>query len=174
MSKATIRRADADDQEDVLNLWLTLMDEQAALEPRLDVAEDAAERWRNDFPEWIRDETRRLFVAERTGEIVGFLSAERYTPPPVYTTPGEVYINELYVQQGARRQGLGQRLAEAVTAWADSLEAERLRLGVLTVNETGRAFWQDLGAKPLSETLTITLGASSDRGASEAGGNIGF
>lgn len=174
MAAITVRRAAPADKEAVLTLWLALLDDQAALEERFGVAEDAAERWRNDYPEWLRDETRRLFVAERKGRVIGFLSAERWTPRPIYAATNEVYIHELYVREEARHRGAGRQLVDEVKAWAETLGAERLRLGVLMANENGRAFWKKIGAKPLSQTLTIALDQHPDGPASGKQNTIGF
>lgn len=157
MNEPSIRRARKEDARQVGALWLRLLVEQAALEARFGVADDALERWTNDFPHLVDDEQYRVFVAERDGDLVGFITACLWTPPPIYAGPPEVYMNELYVVPEMRRQGGGRRLVEAVKAWAEALPAERLRLSVLTANAEGRAFWERLHAQPLSVTLTITL-----------------
>ncbi len=138
-------------------LWLQFLREQAALDVRFRVAEDALMRWRNDFPHWIRDSSRCLFVAVLDGEVVGFVTAQRWTPPPVYAGPTEVHVNELYVRPEARGRGAGRRLLQAVRAWAEETGAERLRLTVLAANEEGQAFWRHLEAHPFALTMTIDL-----------------
>lgn len=152
-----IRRAQKRDREQLGALWMALLEEQAGLDPRFQVAGDALERWTNDFPVWLADETYRLFVAERGDALLGFATAERWGPPPIYEAAEEVYLNELYVVPGARRQSVGGQLAEAVRAWAASLEAERIRLGVLAANAAGQAFWKREGAETFTTTLTLEL-----------------
>lgn len=138
-------------------LWLGLMREHAALEPRFGVADDALHRWQNDFPYWLADDDRRLFVAEAGGELVGFATAQRWSPPPIYRASDEVYLDELYVLPAARGQGLGRQLLGAVRAWAETVGAGRLRLGVLAANAEGRAFWERQQARVLSLVYTIEL-----------------
>ena len=152
-----IRRARKEDQQQIGVLWLWLLDEHAAMDPRFGVADDALERWSNDFEYWLVDEQSRVFVAEQEGVLVGFVTACLWEPPPLYAVSEEVYINELYVVVGLRRQGVGRRLFEAVKAWAEALPVERLRLGVMAANIAGRGFWQRQHAQPLSLTLTIDL-----------------
>ncbi|NBC16802.1 MAG: GNAT family N-acetyltransferase [Bacteroidetes bacterium] len=127
------------------------------MEERFGMADDAVERWHNDFPQWLRDETRRIVVAEEEGAVVGFVTAQRWAPPPIYTFSEEVYLNELYVDPAYRRRGIGQALVAAIRSWSEDLGAERLRLGVLAENEAGRAFWAAQGGTVLSQTLTIPL-----------------
>jgi len=152
-----IRRACKEDQQQIGSLWLRLLDEHAAMDPRFGVAGDALERWLNDFRYWLVDEQSRVFVAEHAGVLVGFVTASLWEPPPIYALGEEVYINELYVVAKLRGQGVGRRLFEAVKAWAEALPVERLRLGVLAANTEGRAFWERQQAQPLSLTLTIDL-----------------
>ena len=169
----SIRRASAEDEDMLTEQWQNLLEEQATQEERFTPAEDAADRWRNDFPEWLRDESYRLFVAERQERFTGFIAARRYSPPPIYAGVTEVYIDELYVAPAARGQGAGRRLVEAVRTWATSLGAQQLRLGVLAANAGARAFWEKQEAVPLSITLTIELETPAATRESAAG-RIGF
>jgi len=149
-----IRRAQPADQATVGDLWVQLLEAQDALDERFGVADDARDRWSNDFPMWLEDETYRVYVAESDG-IAGFATAHRWGPPPIYEESSEVYLDELYVCPDDRREGHGTQLVHAVQDWTDRIGARRLRLNVLAANEAGRAFWTSLDAQPL--TLTYTL-----------------
>jgi GNAT superfamily N-acetyltransferase len=152
----TVRRARKEDQEALAFLWIQFLQEQTALDPRFAVAEDALERWRNDFPLWLNEESRRIFVAEGEG-MIGFSTAHRWWPPPIYEEAVEVYVDELYVAPAARRSGVGRRLVGAVREWAEALGADRLRLGMLAANTPAAHFWEHLGARAYSLTMTIEL-----------------
>jgi len=154
----TVRRARREDEATLAFLWVQFLQEQSALDPRFAMAEDALERWRNDFPMWLNDVSRRIFVAEAAG-LVGVVTAHRWWPPPIYEEASEVYVDELYVAPASRRSGVGRRLVEAVKAWGGSLRANLLRLGMLAANENGLLFWKKVGARPFSVTLTIDLEA---------------
>jgi GNAT superfamily N-acetyltransferase len=177
-----VRPATKADADAVAALWEALLVEQAGLDDRLGVADDASDRWRNDFPHWIDDGTCCLFVAETEGDaaggatrLVGFARAHRTGPPPIYTPTEEVFLDELYVAPEARREGVGTRLADAVVAWADDLGADRLRLSVLAANGDGRAFWAAQQATPFSHTLTRELeGRGEDEQAAKPKNRLGF
>ena len=157
MNPTTIRLARLEDRAEVGRLWLRLLSEHAAFEPRFDVAEDALERWTNDFEHWLRDEQFRIVVAEHAGGVVGFITASLWQPAPIYALVEEVYINELYVLPEARGEGIGRRLVEAIREWAAAYPVCRLRIGVLAANAQGRAFWEHLQARPFLLTLTIEI-----------------
>jgi len=168
-----VRRAQAADQEPVGDLWVRLLDEQDELEDRFGIAEDARERWDNDFPLWLDDETYRVYVAEVDGEIAGFATAHRWGPPPIYEESSEVYLDELYVRPDDRREGIGTQLVDAIHDWTDRMGARRIRLNVLSANEEARAFWAAQDAVPLTLTFTIERTGRED-GEDEGSKKIGF
>jgi GNAT superfamily N-acetyltransferase len=154
---------------------MELLTTQAELDDRIGVSEDARERWENDFPMWLEDDTSRLYVAEaEDGSVVGFAGARRWGPPPIYAESSEVFLDELFVAPDHRREGYGTQLVRAVRTWADRIGAHRIRLRVLTSNADGRAFWAAQDAVPLTMTLTIEGTASADSAADEGTKKIGF
>jgi GNAT superfamily N-acetyltransferase len=176
MTYPDVRRAQPADQDAVGALWKQFLDEQAEQDDRMGVAEDALERWHNDFPVWLEDETARIYVAEDGDEgLAGFVTARRWGPPPIYAESSEVYLDELFVRPEARRQGMGTQLVHAVRDWADQLGAARIRLRVLTSNQSGRAFWAAQDAIPMSMTFTIEGEApEQDHTHDEGSKKIGF
>lgn len=175
MEYPDVRRAQPADQEAVGTLWQHLLDEQSDLDDRMGAAEDALERWNNDFPVWLEDETARIYVAEdEEGGVAGFATARRWGPPPIYEESSEVYLDELYVRPEARRSGYGTQLVHAVRHWSDQIGARRIRLRVLTSNHAGRSFWAAQDAIPLSMTFTIEGESSRETADDEGSKKIGF
>jgi GNAT superfamily N-acetyltransferase len=173
MEYPDIRRAQEADQTAVGDLWVQLLDEQDELEDRFGIAEDARNRWDNDFPMWLDDETYRVYVAETGGEVVGFATAHRWGPPPIYEESSEVSLDELYVRPDDRRKGIGTQLVNAVRDWVDRIGVRRIRLNVLSANEDARAFWTAQDAIPLTLTLTIER-TGDEEGDDEGSKKIGF
>lgn len=175
MDHPDVRRAQRSDKDTIGPLWAELLTSQSELDDRIGVADNAQERWENDFPMWLEDETARLYVAENEdGEIVGFAAARRWGPAPIYEESSEVYLDDLFVLPESRRQGYGSQLVHAVRSWADQIGARRVRLRVLTSNAGGRAFWAGQDAIPLSMTLTIEGAAQEESNADERSKKIGF
>lgn len=174
MAYPDVRQALTDDQERVTQLWIDFMNEQSETDDRLRVSEDAKERWDNDFPAWLQDETRRIYVVEKEGAVVGFATAHRMAPPPIYESYGEIYLDELYVEPAHRREGRGEQLVEAVVNWSDRVQAERVRLTVMNQNEAAIAFWERQDAVCFSRTYTIERDRAGDGGDDEGTRKIGF
>lgn len=154
---AIIRRAKITDQVQIGDLWRAFLVEQGHMDSRVMPSNDALLRWKNDFPTWIRDESRRIFIAEEDGILQGFITALQWAPPPIYMDCSEVYINELYVVPHNRGCGIGTRLFYAVKGWTLSTAAVRIRLRMLASNKRGEHFWKKLSALPFSITMTIEM-----------------
>lgn len=174
----TIRRAEKRDCEQVADLWTAFLEEQAEQDERFQLADDARERFENDFPLWVDDDTQCTFVAEREAgdeaTCLGFATAHRWGPPPIYAEASEVFIDEFYVLPEARRQGVGRKLAQALRDWATELSADRLRLRVLFANEAGRAFWRSVGGAAYATSMTVELEKSSESPSKEEKQRMGF
>ena len=162
MSTVTIRRARATDRESAIALWAQLQEEHAIMDARHRPSRSARERWRNDFVVWTESDAHRVFVAEREGELVGLLTAHPYWPAPIYVQEMEVYVTELVVRPDVRGQRVGEQLVEAVRAWARTQGVSRIRVGVMSRNERGHAFWKRQGAEDFFTTVTLAVRKEAD------------
>lgn len=173
---ALIREATTADRDDVVRLWMSLLRSQAVIDERYTPADDAEVRWRNDFTEWLKRSSRRLFVAEVDGQVHGFITAERWTSIPVYRVSSEVYIGELFVEPSHRRKGIGRALVQAARDWADSIGAQRIRAGILARNDDGFAFWRAAGGEDIAVTIGIELqeAGQPDDAAESGRARLGF
>jgi len=170
----TVRHAEKRDAGQLGALWLEFLREQSSFDERVAIAEDALPRWRNDFPLWLDRGSRYILVAEREGSLLGFITAVKSAPPPVFKYAPEAYVEELYVHPRARQNGVGRRLFKEMVAWADRWGARRVRLSVLSMNEAGLVFWRKIGFTDLSVTLTTGLSSTSVRELSRKKAKLGF
>jgi len=168
-----IRRALLTDRSQLGRLWTAVLKEQCEADGRLGISEDALERWYNDYPLWIKDDSKRIFVADAGGEAIGFLTAHRWAPPPIYAESSEVYIDELYIAADHRGKGMGRKLVDEAKAWAEVVGAKRLRMSALVENRDAVDFWKEQGAEPFSVTLTIEL-KGEETGAKSGVRKLGF
>lgn len=151
-----IRRAEPDDLDQALKLWVLLHKTHEALDSRYKLASDATLRWSNDFRELIRSDHYRYLVAEvDAAHIVGLLVAQLAYPTPLYIPEPYVHIDELVVKHDYRGQGIGQRLVNEAIRWADRIEATDVRAGLLAANLESRTFWRRLGAEAYSVQVII-------------------
>ncbi len=94
-------------------------------------------------------------VAERDGRGVGFALFF-----PTFSTwrcrPG-IWLEDLYVQPGERRSGVGERLLAHLAALTIDRGGTRLEWAALRWNEPALRFYAKLGADQLEEWQTLRL-----------------
>lgn len=153
-----VRAAGGDDRDRLAAMWNCFLEEQAGLDDRFAVADDAAKRWDNDFSEWVGSNVHGLFVAESAAAgLIGFSSVHLWYPPPIYRPALEAYVDEIYVAPAWRRRGVATALLGAVREWSEARNARRIRLGVLDANRAGLDFWKKTGARAFYQTQLIDL-----------------
>ncbi len=94
-------------------------------------------------------------IAELAGEPVGFALFFRNFST-FLGKPG-LYLEDLYVRESARGQGVGRALLAHVAGIARAGDYGRLEWSVLDWNEPAIAFYQSLGAQPMSEWTVYRL-----------------
>jgi GNAT superfamily N-acetyltransferase len=148
MRNVTIRPAAPADAETILGFIKGL----AAFEREPDAVKTTPDDLRRDgFGQHPKFE---VLIAELAGEPVGFALFF-----PTYSTwegrPG-LYLEDLFVTERARGQGIGRKLMAALAAIAVTRGCTRLELSVLHWNPA-REFYHRLGLSHLEEWLSYRL-----------------
>ncbi|WEV59758.1 GNAT family N-acetyltransferase [Bifidobacterium sp. ESL0728] len=92
--------------------------------------------------ELLSDQSCRIFVALRNGNVVGYVQANTYKA--TYGDPA-VNVMGLAVSEDARGKGAGRKLMEAVEAWARSLNTKEVRLNSAEFRKEAHKFYQAIG-----------------------------
>lgn len=151
-----VRRAERADRDAALALWRALHRHHEALDARYRLAPDAALRWANDFDAWVRDEHHRYLVADAGADgLIGLLVAHTGWPAPVYAPALFVYVDDLFVADAYRGQGVGSALLDQARAWAQTLDAVEVRAGLLAGNTAAQTFWRAQGADGFFLTVAL-------------------
>lgn len=129
-------------------LWLPAQEDLAAGSPftlKSDIREAGIDHRRDRL---TNDETVTYLAsgnADRDERLLGFLTAEVQTPPPIFESDRECHINELYVRPSNRSRGVATELLAVVESWAADHGCERLDLNVTVANEIATAFYESAG-----------------------------
>jgi GNAT superfamily N-acetyltransferase len=144
-----IRRAEEQDVPVLLQLIKKL-----ALYERLSHVVTATEEIlrRNLFGE---KSVAEAILAEYQGAVAGF-AVYFYNFSTFEGKPG-IFIEDLYVDESHRRQGLGLAMFMHVARLAKEQGCGRLEWSVLDWNEPAIRFYENLGAEPLSDWTTYRL-----------------
>jgi GNAT superfamily N-acetyltransferase len=143
MSAVTIRRAEPEDAETLLELIRALAEYEHLPPP------DASARERlvaHGFGERPRFET---YLAEINGTAIGYaITFETYS---TFLARPTLYLEDLFVRPEARRRGAGRALLRTLATEAVRRGCGRMEWTVLDWNELAQGFYHRSGATPLDE-----------------------
>ena len=99
------------------------------------------------------------FVADEQGRVLGYVFVRLYTKacPELFRPHVVAEIGDIAVTAQTRRKGIGHQLFEAAKLWARRQHAERLELVVWEFNKQARTFYERLGMRTLSRTMSLSL-----------------
>lgn len=135
----TIREADIEDVERIVDLTLDFENYLIDIDDTL--MSEPFERgvYRKTLMEGLGDEKHRFFVAVKGGIIVAFADYWAY---PEFLHGGVAgYMNNLYVSEESRGQGIGSALVDHILADARNMEAVAMHVPVKPLNKKAIEFY---------------------------------
>lgn len=145
-----VRLATAGDAEAIDRLLLYLDEFHADARP--DLFRVPSERPRGDgfLQGTLEDPEQQILVAVMRGEVVGYVHVVIKSTPAASYRYGRRYseIDTIAVQPAAQRLGVGRKLIEAATRWAESKNVLDHQIAVHEFNQSARALYEDLGFVP--------------------------
>jgi GNAT superfamily N-acetyltransferase len=100
-----------------------------------------------------------VLIAELHGEPAGL--AIYFSTYSTFLARNGIYLEDIYVRESLRGQGIGKQLLAAVAKVAVSRECGRLEWSVLDWNQPAIDFYEALGAVALSEWIKYRLTGES-------------
>ncbi len=156
---ATIRPARPEDAEGLARVYLESAEYHAQLDSeRYSVpgADAIASRYRENRQHAGAD--GRTFVAEISGDIVGFVDARLdRSPDPMHRDMTYCHIVEIAVAARHQRRGIGAQLVRAAEDWGRARGAALASLEYLAANARAAAFYRDIGYAPGAVTAIKRL-----------------
>jgi ribosomal protein S18 acetylase RimI-like enzyme len=152
VSDLTITEIGQDRLDDLRPLWLSLLRYHVDIGSRPLVVDEAAswERRRRHYATWLEQEAALVLVAERTGRPVGYVVVRLEEGLDDVYPWGERHaeIYSLSVAAGARGQGIGTRLLDAVDAQLTALGIVDVTVAAMVENDAALRFYQRRGFVP--------------------------
>ncbi|MCR4646579.1 MAG: GNAT family N-acetyltransferase [Oscillospiraceae bacterium] len=108
----------------------------------------------------LADETKPVFAAfDEQGQILGhaFCMIEEYAGDNVQTDRRTLYIDDICVDEKARKQHVGSALYAHVLEYARSIGCYNVTLNVWECNPGACAFYQAMGMKPYKTGMETIL-----------------
>jgi ribosomal protein S18 acetylase RimI-like enzyme len=149
-----IRLARRGDVPSLLMLWAAMVEENARLDPHLELHPDAREHMARAMAGWVDDGTRIVLVAEESPRLVVGFAAASLGPGNGIQAPDRLgQVTDCFVAPARRRRGIARRLATRLLDLLAERGAEVVRLQVSAHNAASFAFWTSLGYEPLEDVL---------------------
>ena len=155
MDEIRIRVAQASDGDAVIEMAERLQEGAASWRNPQEVRR-AVIGWVRESLADLGDPDTRAFVAERNGEVVGFVCASERSH---FTGEVDTYIGELVVAKNAERSGIGRALVEATEDWGRCRGRRRVAVDTGAANGVARQFYAALGYE--EEEITISRAIDS-------------
>jgi len=151
MEEVRIVRAGLERIEELEPLWKALHAQHLAVDSELPgipmrSQDDAWERRRRLYREWLSEKDALLFTAEYQGRTIGYALAHMHEAYEGWDTHGRVGVLEsIAVLPEMRSRGVGRRLMSALYAELRRLGVTVLEIGVVATNEGARRFYERQG-----------------------------
>jgi GNAT superfamily N-acetyltransferase len=132
--------------------------------------------WQEVINRKLTNPGERMWVAELNGNLVGYVmgclsSASKRRPLRQWlqemsflqratggnSTQPTGWIEDCFVLQEARRQGIGSALVRAALSWFKENHVRQIELGIWMVNGHGQAFWERQGFSPVRLKMSKDL-----------------
>ena len=126
------------------SLWLPAQHEMAAVSEYTlidNIWKDGLTYYRSR----LSDDESITYLARHGDHLVGYVAAEVQTPPPIFQQMRECHINELFVREDARRQGVASELLDTIEDWGRTHNCEQVDLNVDKENRSAKALYETQG-----------------------------
>jgi ribosomal protein S18 acetylase RimI-like enzyme len=153
-----VRRATVDDAEAVTMLHGVLHRMHTEAHPDIFTVFDPV-LTRPRFERLLADDEALIWIAEREGEAVGFVSAtlKHQEASDTVREDRALHVHELVVAPQARRAGVGGALMQAVEDYARSLRLTSVSLNTWLFNTEASDFYERLGYQRLNMQMRRRL-----------------
>ena len=146
-----IRRAEPRDIPGLMNLLLQV--DMVHHNGRPDLFKGPATKYTaEELAEILKNDRTPVFVLtdETDTQLLGhaFCMEQQHENDHVLTDIKTLYIDDICVDENARRQHVGKRLYAAVLAYARETGCHNVTLNVWTCNPGAQAFYESCGMKP--------------------------
>jgi len=159
MTNTTIRRADAADLPALGKLGALLMRTHYDFDRKrfLDPGDNPERGYAWFLGTQLRDDDVIVFVAERQGEVIGYVYAglEPLSWKELRDACG--FIHDVVVGERGRRSGVATALIEAATAWLRERGAPRVMLWTAEQNESAQRLFAGVGFRRTMVEMTLEL-----------------
>src|SRR5258706_8669973 len=159
----TIRPATASDQEQLGRFGGALMRQHHTADPRRFIQVEHPEAGYGRFlVSQISNPNSLVMVAERSGSGIGYVYADVETTNWMELRGPCGGVQDVYVDEAARRLGAGPELMNAAITWIRARGRSQVVLMTKSRNEDAQQLFTQLGFRPTMIEMTLDQGTQGD------------
>lgn len=156
MEQYTIRPATESDIPAIQKL----MTELARSDYPYDAAVDLQWAYMTDGLKYINDNIcdpgKACFVVDHQKQLIGYATSSIKVLPS-WRLLKVAEIENVYISENHRRNGLGKKLVQTVIGWAKELQANRIAVSVFSPNDKATGFYNAIGFSSYDITMEMNL-----------------
>lgn len=152
-----IRQATLEDIDGIESLWKEMAVFHQKIDSYFTLIPEAEANHRTYMTGLLQDDSKRIFVADDAGQIIGFLKAEINAYPPIYLYKNYGHIGAISVTASARRKRVGRCLLDTALDWFREQDLQRVECSVAVENSVSQGFWKGVGFRGFMETHVLNL-----------------
>jgi len=145
MKNIIIRKAKIKDLDKLIGLFLELCEYMTEIDPSYRLSKNKKGVVLKYLRRFIYVGYRNIFVAEKDGELVGFMTAMVVKNSPLFLEKNFGLISEAYVIEKMRKKNINHLMLEATLDWFKKQNIKRIELNVLPGNKLGMKVWEKEG-----------------------------
>lgn len=150
-----IRKATQEDLKAIQELNYKLFElEYNNFDPALNMNWTFSQTGENYFKKSIENAT--VWVAVYNNKVIGYLAGS-IEKTPAYTTKSLAELDNFYIDEEYRRQGIGKRLVEEFKKYCINKEIEEIKVTASAKNMNAKAFYQNNGFDEFEVTYKMEL-----------------
>ena len=131
--------------DDIVALWVELMELHNKINPFHELREDGPENWGKYLSGCMGSADDRVLVILDDEIPIGFCIGRIKENPPLFQTIRYGFISDMHIKASYRRKGIGEKLLNELLGWFKSRGIRRIELRVEPRNDIGMSFWVKQG-----------------------------
>jgi GNAT superfamily N-acetyltransferase len=157
MSELSVRTARVGDLDQIVALRMALLREYREHPLYTDLREDAPARARELYYTQLAAPDETIFLAERSGSVIGLLRCVDAPGSPLLLPERYCYISSVYVVPAERRRGVLRALVAAAELWCAERGLGEMRLHNTASADTAGQVWSAFGFDVVEEVRRRVL-----------------
>jgi ribosomal protein S18 acetylase RimI-like enzyme len=140
-----VRPADQTEVDKIILLWKAFMNDPLAIDEPIPTHEENEKKQSQFIGELIKEDPEQVLVAEKGGELIGYVAYQVEQKAPVEMSRKRSFIHDVFVSPSHRGKGVGRSLLQACLNHIKSAGPHQVRIAVWVRNSGAIRLYREMG-----------------------------